>query len=241
MLNPYFEIEYMASDLLGNANLLVVDDDALLRQVLRDQLLSHGVGQLEEAGTIAEARQKTDQYLPDLVILDVELPDGNGFEFCQYLRNSGFERPIIMLTGRGDETDIVHGLDGSANDYIAKPMRIGELIARINAQLRQYSASDDVRFSLSGFDFVPADKIVKNQSGQSIPLTEKETMILKKLFRSWPDTVTKEQLLSEVWGYGGNITTHTIETHIYRLRQKLRRLDASHLIETIGAAYRLNK
>ena len=66
-------------------------------------------------------------------------------------------------------------------------------------------------------------------------------MILKKLFRSWPDTVTKEQLLSEVWGYGGNITTHTIETHIYRLRQKLRRLDASHLIETIGAAYRLNK
>jgi len=231
----------MTSDQLAKSNILVIDDDELLRQVLRDQLVSHGVGQLEEAGTISEAKQKTAQMVPDLVILDVELPDGNGFEFCQYLRNSGFERPIIMLTGRGAEKDIVDGLDGGANDYIAKPMRIGELIARINAQLRQYNASDDVRFSIGEFDFIPADKIVKNSAGVSISLTEKETMILKKLFRSWPETVSKEQLLSEVWGYGGNIATHTIETHIYRLRQKLRRIQASHMIETIGATYRLNK
>jgi len=231
----------MTSDQLAKSNILVIDDDELLRQVLRDQLVSHGVGQLEEAGTISEAKQKTAQMVPDLVILDVELPDGNGFEFCQYLRNSGFERPIIMLTGRGAEKDIVDGLDGGANDYIAKPMRIGELIARINAQLRQYNASDDVRFSIGEFDFIPADKIVKNSAGVSISLTEKETMILKKLFRSWPETVSKVQLLSEVWGYGGNIATHTIETHIYRLRQKLRRIQASHMIETIGATYRLNK
>jgi len=231
----------MTSDQLAKSNILVIDDDELLRQVLRDQLVSHGVGQLEEAGTISEAKQKTAQMVPDLVILDVELPDGNGFEFCQYLRNSGFERPIIMLTGRGAEKDIVDGLDGGANDYIAKPMRIGELIARINAQLRQYNASDDVRFSIGEFDFIPADKIVKNSAGVSISLTEKETMILKKLFRSFPETVSKEQLLSEVWGYGGNIATHTIETHIYRLRQKLRRIQASHMIETIGATYRLNK
>ena len=231
----------MTSDQLAKSNILVIDDDELLRQVLRDQLVSHGVGQLEEAGTISEAKQKTAQMVPDLVILDVELPDGNGFEFCQYLRNSGFERPIIMLTGRGAEKDIVDGLDGGANDYIAKPMRIGELIARINAQLRQYNASDDVRFSIGEFDFIPTDKIVKNSAGVSISLTEKETMILKKLFRSWPETVSKEQLLSEVWGYGGNIATHTIETHIYRLRQKLRRIQASHMIETIGATYRLNK
>ena len=231
----------MTSDQLAKSSILVIDDDELLRQVLRDQLVSHGVGQLEEAGTISEAKQKTAQMVPDLVILDVELPDGNGFEFCQYLRNSGFERPIIMLTGRGAEKDIVDGLDGGANDYIAKPMRIGELIARINAQLRQYNASDDVRFSIGEFDFIPADKIVKNSAGVSISLTEKETMILKKLFRSWPETVSKEQLLSEVWGYGGNIATHTIETHIYRLRQKLRRIQASHMIETIGATYRLNK
>jgi len=231
----------MTSDQLAKSNILVIDDDELLRQVLRDQLVSHGVGQLEEARTISEAKQKTAQMVPDLVILDVELPDGNGFEFCQYLRNSGFERPIIMLTGRGAEKDIVDGLDGGANDYIAKPMRIGELIARINAQLRQYNASDDVRFSIGEFDFIPADKIVKNSAGVSISLTEKETMILKKLFRSFPETVSKEQLLSEVWGYGGNIATHTIETHIYRLRQKLRRIQASHMIETIGATYRLNK
>ena len=231
----------MTSDQLSKSNILVVDDDELLRQVLRDQLVSHGVGQLEEAGTISQAQQKAAQMVPDLVILDVELPDGNGFEFCQYLRQSGYERPIIMLTGRGDEKDIVDGLDGGANDYIAKPMRIGELIARINAQLRQYSASDDVRFSSGEFDFIPADKIVKNAGAVSVLLTEKETMILKKLFRSWPETVSKEQLLSEVWGYGGNIATHTIETHIYRLRQKLRRIEASHMIETIGACYRLNK
>ena len=143
---------------------------------------------------------------------------------------TGFDSQSLCLPGAA-MTDIVHELDGGANDYIAKPMRIGELIARINAQLRQYSASDDVRFSLSGFDFVPADKIVKPVC-QSIPLTEKETAILKKLFRSWPDTVTKEQLLSEVWGYGGNITTHTIETHIYRLRQNQTAM--RHLIEQSG-------
>jgi len=107
--------------------------------------------------------------------------------------------------------------------------------------LRQYNASDDVRFSIGEFVFIPADKIVKNSAGVSISLTEKETMILKKLFRSFPETVSKEQLLSEVWGYGGNIATHTIETHIYRLRQKLRRIQASHMVETIGATYRLNK
>lgn len=229
----------MSENYLQTSKIMVIDDDHLLRQVLREQFTSHNPMQLDEAGTLSEARQILAETTPDILILDVQLPDGNGFEFCNELRKSGFEKPIIMLTGQDSETDIVIGLDGGANDYVAKPMRISELIARINAQLRQFKASDDARFSIGGLDFIPAHKTVSNKEGRVISLTEKETLILKKLFRTSPETVSKDTLLSEIWGYGEGMTTHTIETHIYRLRQKLRRLDAHLIVETTGDGYRL--
>jgi len=229
----------MSENILPTSRILVVDDDVLLRQVLRDQFTAHQVMHLAEAGTLAQARDMLSQTQPDLIILDVQLPDGNGFSFCAELRASGFDRPIIMLTGQDSEQDIVTGLDGGANDYIAKPMRIGELLARMNAQLRQFKSSDDARFPIQGLDFIPANKTISNAEGRMISLTEKETLILKKLFRTRPDTVSKDVLLSEIWGYGAGMTTHTIETHIYRLRQKLRRLDSDHIIETTGDGYSL--
>ena len=229
----------MSENFLLTSKILAVDDDHLLRQVLRDQFASYQLLQFSEAGSLAEARLSLEQSLPDLVILDVQLPDGNGFEYCEELRANGFDRPIIMLTGQDTEDDVITGLDGGANDYVAKPMRIAELITRINAQLRQYKSSDDARFPIAGLDFVPAHKTVSNIEGKIISLTEKETLILKKLFRTSPETVSKDVLLSEIWGYGEGMTTHTIETHIYRLRQKLRRLEAGHIIETTGDGYRL--
>jgi len=147
-----------------------------------------------------------------------------------------------MLTGQDGEEEVIKCLDKGANDYIAKPMRFGELVARILAQLRQYHVSGDTRFSAKGIEFIPADKSLTCSAQQkTVTLTEKETLILKKLFRSWPETVSRASLLSQVWGYHNDVTTHTLETHIYRLRQKINRLSEIQLIETTTTGYSLSK
>ena len=229
-----------AENLLISARILIVDDDAYLRKVLVNQLSYEGVVSLAEAVKASDAFDQVDQFKPDLILLDIQLPDGNGFDICKKLRARGFEKPIIMLTGQQEEDDIIKGLDTGANDYIAKPMRFGELLARIRAQLRQYKSSDDVRFTHHDIEFQPASKTLTSLEDQRIVvLTEKETMILKKLFRIWPEAVSKEHLLSEVWGYQNMIATHTLETHIYRLRQKIARLTAHQIVETTQDGYKL--
>ena len=231
-----------AENLLISSRVLIVDDDDYLREVLISQLRHEGVVELEEAAKAAEAFDKVEMFKPDLILLDIQLPDGNGFDICTTLRSRGFEKPIIMLTGQQDETDIIKGLDTGANDYIAKPMRFGELLARIRAQLRQYKSSDDVRFTTQDIEFQPASKTLTSLDNQRVVvLTEKETMILKKLFRIWPDAITKEMLLSEVWGYQNMVATHTLETHIYRLRQKIARLTDLPIVETTQDGYKLVK
>lgn len=227
---------------LSQARILVVDDDDFLRSVLLDQLRREGVLYLEEADGAGKVAELVEQFEPDLILLDVQMPDGNGFDVCSQLRMNGFDRPIIMLTGQTEEGDVIEGLDAGANDYIGKPMRIGELLARIRTQLRQFKASDAMRFTLGDLDFVPANKSVTYRlNGTRVGLTEKETLILKTLVRARPDGVSKEQLLTEVWGFQPDLTTHTLETHIYRLRQKLRRVEADKLVETTKTGYQLSQ
>ena len=227
---------------LSQARILVVDDDDFLRSVLLDQLRREGVLYLEEADGAGKVAELVEQFEPDLILLDVQMPDGNGFDVCSQLRMNGFDRPIIMLTGQTEEGYVIEGLDAGANDYIGKPMRIGELMARIRTQLRQFKASDAMRFTLGDLDFVPANKSVTYRAnGTRVGLTEKETLILKTLVRARPDGVSKEQLLTEVWGFQPDLTTHTLETHIYRLRQKLRRVEADKLVETTKTGYQLSQ
>ena len=225
---------------LSQTRILVVDDDDFLRSVLLDQLRREGVLYLCDVDRAEKVPAIVDEFEPDLILLDVQMPDGNGFEVCSKLRENGFNRPIIMLTGQKDESDVIEGLESGANDYVRKPMRIGELLARIRTQLRQFKASDYMRFSLDMLDFVPANRsIIHRQSNKRITLTEKETLILKTLVRAKPNDVSKEQLLTEVWGFQPDLTTHTLETHIYRLRQKLKRVDAGKLVETTKTGYQL--
>jgi DNA-binding response OmpR family regulator len=117
--------------------------------------------------------------------------------------------------------DAVLGLDSGANDYVTKPFKFAVLLARIRAHLRQHEASEDAVFQIGPYSFKPGAKLLVNEKGSKLKLTEKETAILRFLYRAGQKVVTRDVLLQEVWGYNANVTTHTLETHIYRLRQKI--------------------
>ncbi|MGI9424809.1 MAG: response regulator transcription factor [Hyphomicrobiaceae bacterium] len=203
--------------------LLIVDDDEDLREPLREQLALHDEFDVDTAESAAAALEQTKMERYDLMILDVGLPDMDGREACKVLRKSGFKAPIIMLTGNDSDADMILGLDAGANDYVTKPFKFAVLLARIRAQLRQHEQSEDAVFSLGHYTFKPASKLLVDEAGLKVRLTEKETSILKYLYRAGEKVVTRDVLLHEVWGYNAGVTTHTLETHIYRLRQKIER------------------
>ena len=225
---------------MAKAALLIVDDDAYLRATLRQQFAAEGFSNISEVGFVADLDPTLTRVTPDLILLDVHLPDGNGVDICQRLRRSGFSKPIIMLTARDAEDDIVRGLEAGANDYITKPLRMDELLARIRTQLRQFKASDSARVDFGDFSFVSDNKILHHKGlNKMLPLTEKEAMILRFLYRAFPEDVSKQKILGEVWGYQNGVSTHTLETHIYRLRQKIARLSDRQLVVTTDRGYRL--
>jgi DNA-binding response OmpR family regulator len=203
--------------------ILIVDDDEDLREPLREQLALHDEFHIETVDTASAAIEKCKSERVDLMILDVGLPDMDGRETCKVLRKAGFKAPIIMLTGNVSDADTILGLDAGANDYVTKPFKFAVLLARIRAQLRQHEHSEDAVFTLGHYTFKPASKILVDSKGQKVRLTEKETSILKYLYRAGEKVVTRDVLLHEVWGYNAGVTTHTLETHIYRLRQKIER------------------
>jgi DNA-binding response OmpR family regulator len=198
--------------------ILITDDDDELRSTLAEQLDLHEEFSTIQAATGAQALSIVREQAPDLVIMDVGLPDMDGREAVQGLRNEGFKNPVIILTGHATDEDAVIGLDSGANDYVLKPFRFAVLLARIRAHLRQHEASDDAVFQIGSYVFKPSSKHLVNDKGGKLRLTEKETAILKFLYRANSGVVTRDVLLREVWGYNANVTTHTLETHIYRLR-----------------------
>ena len=229
-------------EILHTARIMIIDDDNDFCHVLMTQFKREGVSALEQAQTMASAFDKIDSFNPDILILDVHLPDGNGFHICARLRKQGFDKPIIILTGQDGENEVIKGSDTRANDYITKPLRFSELVARIWTQLRQHRALSDSSFSVKGLNFIPADKsLTCGAQRKTVILTEKETMILKKLFQSSPSTVSRAELLSQVWGYNDDVATHTLETHIYRLRQKIIRVCGEQLIKTTNKGYCLSE
>lgn len=220
--------------------ILLVDDDEDLREALAEQLVSTEDFDVFEAGTGAEGIEKVRTGLYDLIILDVGLPDTDGRELCRRMRKQGVKCPILMLTGHDGDADTILGLDAGANDYVTKPFRFPVLLARIRAQLRTHEQSEDAVFQLGPYTFKPAMKMLIDARDRKIRLTEKETNILKFLYRATEGVVPRDVLLHEVWGYNAGVTTHTLETHIYRLRQKIEP-DPSNarLLVTESGGYRL--
>jgi DNA-binding response OmpR family regulator len=228
----------------GERPILIVDDDRSLREELAAQLQVDGEFTVDEAESVQEAQAKIKKHEQrfDALILDVGLPDGDGRDLCAELRKLGMRMPIIMLTGSDEEADVVRGLDSGANDYIPKPFRLNELLARLRAQLRIFENSEDAVFTIGPYTFRPSAKLLQEpQRNRRIRLTEKEAAILKFLYRAGTKPVARQILLNEVWGYNAAVTTHTLETHIYRLRQKIEPDPANaRLLVTEGGGYRLD-
>ena len=200
--------------------LLIVDDDQDLRGAVAEQLQAENFDVME-AATASDGIRQAREAKPDLILLDVDLPDMDGREACKRMRQDGVATPVIMLTAADTDDDTVKGLDSGANDYVTKPYKFAVLLARIRVQLRDYEHSEGAIFRLGAYEFRPAAKLLVDEKGKKIRLTEKETNILKYLYRAGEKAVSREELLAEVWGYNAGVTTHTLETHVYRLRQKI--------------------
>ncbi len=201
--------------------ILLVDDDEALRLSLGEQLRLCEFMTVE-TGTGVDALNLAKREYFDAILLDVGLPDMNGCEVCRLMRSSGVKSPILILTAAQTDADTILGLDSGANDYVVKPFRLPVLLARLRAQLRKHEQSGDAVFTIGPYTFRPSPKLlIHGETKKKIRLTEKETSILKYLYRSGSNVVDRETLLAEVWGYSAGVTTHTVETHIYRLRQKI--------------------
>lgn len=225
---------------MTNRTILIVDDDEDLRAILVEQLELAKEFQIRQEATAAKAMESIKGNIIDLLIMDVGLPDMDGREAVKQLRLSGFKAPVIMLTGHDTEADTILGLESGANDYVTKPFRFAVLLARIRAQLRQYEQSEDATFIVGPYTFKPGQKLLLDEKGAKIRLTEKEAAIIKYLYRSGTQVVGRDELLEEVWGYNSGVTTHTLETHVYRLRQKIEK-DPSNvsLLVTESGGYKL--
>jgi DNA-binding response OmpR family regulator len=243
--------------------ILIIDPDPSFRETLSEQLTALAGFQCEiapdgEAGLEAALSQHV-----DLLLLSRELPGHGGHELCRQLREQGMMAPIVMLTADDSENAIISSLDAGATDCIVKPFKIGVLLARMRAHIRQFAHSDDAVLAIGPFAFRPGAKTLTGADEEAaqdslrpahpvrpVRLTDKEVQILKYLYMHAQDraknggahdVVGREELLGEVWGYNAAVTTHTLETHVYRLRQKMER-DPAHaeILVTEPGGYRLN-
>src|SRR3954470_374513 len=220
--------------------LLVVDDDQDLRDTLTEQLALYDEFEILSADTAASAIDQAKADRIDLAIVDIALPDMDGREAVKIMRRNGFRSPIIMLTGQASEGDTALAREAGPIDYVVKPFKFAVLLARIRAHLRSHEASEDAVFQIGPYTFRPGAKLLVGERGSKLKLTEKETAILRFLYRAGRQVVGRDTLLAEVWGYNAQVTTHTLETHIYRLRQKIEPNPATaSILVTEGGGYKL--
>ena len=194
----------------------------------------------DSAGSgLVKASSATRQF--DAILIAADLPDGDGAQLCTRLRERGVTTPIILLSQDSSEDEVVRGLDAGANDYLVTPLRPNELVARLYAHIRAYEVSEDAVLKIGPFHFRPAGRLLHNtQSGERVRLTDKEASVLKYLYQA-SSPVSRHTLLHEVWGYNARTTTHTVETHIYRLRRKLEaNPNQTSLLVNIDGGYRLS-
>lgn len=216
--------------------ILVVEDDESIGRVVSESLTSHGY-LVEWCLDGAAASAAFEKAVPDLVLLDAGLPDIDGFTLCRWMREQHRDLPIVLVTARDAEIDIVVGLDAGADDYITKPFSMNVLLARVRAQLRGASSIDpDAPLELGALRVDPAAYIA-TVAGDAVHLRRREFELLVLLAREAGRVVTRERLLSEVWDLHWDSSTKTLDMHVMALRRKLG--DAIELTTVRGVGYRL--
>ncbi len=218
--------------------ILVVEDEEAIREGVADVLAYHGY-RPEAVETGEEGLERGRRELFDLVILDVMLPGVDGFRVCEKLRSERPRLPILMLTAKGDEDDVVRGLGLGADDYVAKPFSIRELVARVEALLRRTGKLDEAAFAFGPWA-VDGEGLTATAAGRTVELTGREVELLRLFAREAGRVVSRRRLLRDVWGMANvEIETRTVDVHVAKLRRKIDRDGAPSLIRTVrGAGYR---
>jgi DNA-binding response OmpR family regulator len=206
----------------GPKKVLIVDFDPDLQEILKEQLELQGEFVTDGVDNGQSALDRTFVRYYDIIIMAIGLTDIDGCVVCRTMRQNGVKSPIVMLSKSGDDVDTISALDAGANDCVTKPFKLNVLMARLRARIRETEQSEHAVFQIGPYSFRPLDKsLINNRYKHKIRLTEKETAIIKFLYLADGEVVSRDKLLGEVWGYNANITTHTLETHVYRLRQKI--------------------
>ncbi|MDP3492730.1 MAG: response regulator transcription factor [Hyphomonadaceae bacterium] len=200
--------------------IFLVDRDPAANELLARNFEAHEF-MVYTATTAEELLQMVRTKRADLIILGVDLPDMDGRDACRLLRKRGLLTPVLIVSDAGSDSDTILGLDSGANDYIVKPVKFPSLLARVRAHLRTSEANSNAVIRIGLCEFQPADRVIVGTDRSLIQLTEKETQVLRYLFRARGRPVSKQELLVEVWGYSSKVNSHTVETHVYRLRQKI--------------------
>ncbi len=225
-------------------SLLVVEDEKAIRTGLIDVFVFHGY----EVEAAADGREGLKLALArhyDLILLDVMLPSLNGFEICEAIRARDREQPIIMLTAKVSDEDIVNGLRLGADDYVGKPFGVQELVLRVEAVLRRSRGSREAleEIVLGDGTCIDCANLVARADGREIAFTRREIEILRYLAAHPERPVARDELLAEVWGYarGLELETRTVDIHIAKLRRKLEtdQRQPQHIVTVRGAGYRL--
>ncbi|KEG21321.1 response regulator transcription factor [Bartonella bacilliformis] len=227
---------------MSDYNLLIIEEDDNLRHILVEQLQIYKEFEILQAKTAEEGITITQEKRINLIIIDVEFSNLDDHTPVTTIRQQRFRAPIIMITRDDTNCDNLLNLEVGANDYVTKPFRFAVLLARIRAQLRQYEHNEDTVFHIGPYNFKPGRKLLIDQQNNHIRLTEKESAILKYLYCTRKNQViSRETLLEQIWGYNEQIVTHTLETHIYRLRKKIEKDPANaQILITDQNGYRLN-
>ena len=221
--------------------ILFVSEFLLLKQLLLDQLQKQGEYLLEESLSVTEAISLIVKEHFDCILIDSNLANVSLSNLCKNIRQEGVRSPIILVAEELGEDVAIAALDAGANDYVLKPFKINVLVAKIRSNIRQFEQSEFAILRFGRFSFKPGDKILLNNSSkEEVRLTDKETAIIKLLYLSGGEVVTRATLLEEVWGYNTTLTTHTLETHIYRIRQKVGNASSGQdFIATESEGYRM--
>jgi len=223
--------------------ILVVDDEQNMRTGLKDNLEFEGY-EVETANDGEEGLKKILVNKYDLIILDVMMPKKSGFDVCKETRKNGITTPIILLTAKGEEIDKVVGLEIGADDYVTKPFSLRELIARVKAILRRSdnlimdNESREIKIGKLTIDFNSYKATLKNKD---VAMSHKEFEILRYLWKHRNATVSRDDLLTEIWGYDETPTTRTVDNFILKLRQKVEN-DPNHpqvILTVHGIGYKL--